>query len=186
MTRMRLFSVALLMLPAACAPQKPATPATPPTPPANPVAEAARSSNARAEKNLIAAAVAVPATKLAYKPTKGQMTFSEVWHHLAGANYGICGAIGGMSAPDVGKYNPKAKKDTLVAALKASFAFCDHALEGLADSTLNDQVDMGFMKGTRAMALDVYLMDLADHYSQVANYMRLNGMLPPSAQPRTK
>jgi uncharacterized damage-inducible protein DinB len=179
MTRTRLFSVALLMLPAACAPQKPATP---PAPPANPVADAARSQNARAEKDLMEAADAVPAAKLAYKPTKAQMTFGEIWHHLALANYGICGAIGGMTGPDVGKYNPKAKKDTLVAALKGSFSFCDKALAGLADSTLNDQVDMHFMKGTRAVALDIYLMDLADHYSQVANYMRLNGMLPPSAK----
>ena len=179
MTRTRFFSLALLMLPAACAPQKPATPAAPPT---NPVAEAARSMNTRYAGYLTDAADAVPAAKLAYKPTAGQMTFSQIWHHLAMANYGICGAIGGMSAPDVGKYNPKAKKDTLVAALKGSFDFCTKALAGLSDSTLNDQVDMHFMKGTRALALDIYLMDLADHYSQVANYMRLNRMLPPSAK----
>ena len=179
MTKLSLLSLALLAQPAACTPQKPATPAAPP---ANPVADAARSQNARLEKDLVDAADAVPATKLAYKPTKGQMSFSLIWHHLAQANYGICGAIGGTPGPDVGKYNPKAKKDTLVAALKASFAFCDKALAGLADSTLNDQVDMHFMKGTRALALDIYLTDLADHYSQVANYMRLNGMLPPSAK----
>ena len=179
MTRTRFFSLALLMVPAACAPQKPATPAAPPT---NPVAEAARNRNTRYASLLTKSADAVPAAKLAYKPTKGQMSFGEIWHHLAMANYGICGAIGGMSAPDVGKYNPKAKKDTLVAALKGSFDFCTKALAGLADSTLNNQVDLGFMKSTQAMALDIYLMDLADHYSQVANYLRLNGMLPPSAQ----
>jgi DinB superfamily len=179
MKSLRLLTVALLVLPAACAPQKPAPP---PAPPTNPVAEAARNRNASMEKNLVAAAEAVPATKLAYKPTAKQMTFGEIWHHLAMANYGICGAIGGMTGPDVGKYNPKAKKDTLVAALKGSFAFCDKALAGLADSTLNNQVDLGFMKASQAMALDIYLMDLADHYSQVANYMRLNRMLPPTAQ----
>ncbi len=176
MTRMRLLSVALLALPAACAPQKPAVP------PTNPVAEAARQMNTRYAGFLTEAADAVPAAKLSYKPTKEQMSFGQIWNHLAQANYGICGAIGGTSGPKVGNYTGKESKDTLVAALKASFAFCDQALAGLADSTLNDQVDMGFMKGTRAVALDIYLMDLADHYSQVANYMRLNGMLPPSAR----
>jgi hypothetical protein len=29
-----------------------------------------------------------------------------------------------------------------------------------------------------------HIVDLADHYSQIANYMRLNGMLPPTALPR--
>jgi hypothetical protein len=30
----------------------------------------------------------------------------------------------------------------------------------------------------------LHALDLADHYSQIANYMRLNGILPPSALPR--
>jgi hypothetical protein len=38
------------------------------------------------------------------------------------------------------------------------------------------------MNGSRALAMFIYIDDLADHYSQVANYMRLNGMLPPSAR----
>jgi hypothetical protein len=31
-----------------------------------------------------------------------------------------------------------------------------------------------------------HVVDMADHYSQIANYMRLNGMLPPTALPRPK
>ena len=36
----------------------------------------------------------------------------------------------------------------------------------------------------RARMVLVYVADLVDHYSQIANYMRLNGMLPPSSYPR--
>jgi hypothetical protein len=176
MKTMRLLGVALLALPAACAPQKPAAP------PTNPVAEAARSMNTRWAGNLMEAADSVPAAKLSYAPTKEQMPFGKIWNHLAEANYGICGAIGGTPGPKVPEYTGKESKDTLVASLQGSFTFCNQALANLADSTLNDQVDMGFMKGSKALALDIYLMDLADHYSQVANYMRLNGMLPPSAR----
>lgn len=178
MKSLRFLACALLVLPAACTPQKPATP------PTNPVAEAARRMNTRYAGFLMEVADSVPAAKLSYAPTKEQMPFGRIWSHLAEANYGICGAIGGTAGPKVADYTGKESKDTLVAALKGSFTFCNQTLAALADSTLNDQVDMGFMKGSKAVALDIYLMDLADHYSQVANYMRLNHMVPPSA--RTK
>jgi hypothetical protein len=37
----------------------------------------------------------------------------------------------------------------------------------------------------RARDFILFVTDLADHYSQIANYMRLMGMIPPSALPRT-
>jgi hypothetical protein len=80
---------------------------------------------------------------------------------------------------------PKAE---LVSKLKASFAFCDQAIEQVTDATLADGVS--FMYGgterhvTRGFMVLGHALDLADHYSQIANYMRLNGMVPPSALPR--
>jgi hypothetical protein len=38
----------------------------------------------------------------------------------------------------------------------------------------------------RAGMLIGHVQDLADHYSQLANYMRLNNMLPPTALPRPR
>jgi hypothetical protein len=42
----------------------------------------------------------------------------------------------------------------------------------------------GGRKMVRARLVDIFVLDLVDHYSQIAIYMRLNGMLPPSAYPR--
>ena len=58
----------------------------------------------------------------------------------------------------------------------------------LTDAKLADQVTMTFRGNSRqvtrsAMVLG-HALDLADHYSQLANYMRLNNMLPPTALPR--
>ncbi|MEO8562875.1 MAG: hypothetical protein ABI601_12410 [bacterium] len=39
-------------------------------------------------------------------------------------------------------------------------------------------------KAPRAQMALGHVADMADHYSQIANYMRLNGMVPPTAQPR--
>jgi len=149
---------------------------------ANPTTEAAARLGGRLAGYLMAAADQVPADKLSYKPTEAQRSFGGVWAHLAKANYGICAGIGGMEAPAIPERDGTEPKDTLVKELKASFEFCDQALANTDDSNLGEEVSLGFMNGTRAFALFVYVEDLADHYSQVANYMRLNGMLPPSAQ----
>jgi hypothetical protein len=39
-------------------------------------------------------------------------------------------------------------------------------------------------KSTRINMVLLHALDLADHFSQIANYMRLNGMLPPTALPK--
>jgi len=75
-----------------------------------------------------------------------------------------------------------------VSKLKASFAFCDQAIEQVTDATLADAISFTLggaeRKSTRVNLVLLHALDLADHYSQIANYMRLNGMLPPTALPR--
>ena len=176
MNRLRLCGLAALLIPAVLTAQQPASSGS------NPMTEATQRLGSRYEQFLVSAAEEVPADKLSYKPTEAQMTFGAVWAHLAEANRGICSAIGGMSAPEAAERNGTEDKATLVSELKDSFAFCNSALAATDDSNLGEQVDMGFMKSTRAMAMFIYVTDLVDHYSQVANYMRLNGMLPPSAK----
>jgi len=180
MNAKRISGVVALLFPALLAAQQMAAPS------ANPVSDAARGMNKRYSGFLTAAAEQVPADKLGYKPTEAQMTFGAVWAHLVEANYGICAAIAGTKAPaDMPKVKETDSKEVLVNALKASFTYCDGVLAKTSDANMGETVDMGFMKGSRAQALFIYVGDLADHYSQVANYMRLNGMLPPSAQKKS-
>lgn len=176
MNRIRLLGLAAFLVPGALAAQQMAAPA------ANPVTAAAQGMHKRFSGFLTSAADEIPADKLSYKPTDAQMTFGHIWAHLADANFGICSAIGGMKAPTHPSYKGTEAKDALVSNLKASFAFCDQAFAHTDDSNLGENVDLGFMHGSRALAMFIYVEDLADHYSQVANYMRLNGMLPPSAR----
>jgi hypothetical protein len=70
-------------------------------------------------------------------------------------------------------------------ALKASFEFCNTALAKVDDSNLSDEVELfGGHKGTRAFALIAFTNDWADHHSSAAMYLRSNGMLTPTAQPK--
>ena len=150
---------------------------------ANPVAEAFRANQKEQAKNLIEAAEDFPAAKYGYKPTPAQMSFGDIVAHLSGGNDYLCGTIGGMKAPTRTKISGKDKKEVLVARLKETFAFCDQALAGLDDSKLTESLPFfGGSHMTRAAVIQATVADWADHYSQSAIYLRLNGKLPPTAK----
>ena len=170
---------------------------TPAGPPVNPVTTVFRTRIMTLHRNLAQAFDSIPESKFTYKPTPAQLTIGYVAQHLANDNYIFCNNFGEMKAtrtaeetstPDSVKATwPKA---TLMENLKASITFCQSAFAQLDDAKLGDQITMTFGGNSRtvtraSMALG-HALDMADHYSQIANYMRLNGMLPPTALPRPR
>jgi len=148
----------------------------------SPLAEAFRENATTMGKKLIAAGELMPAEKYTYKPTPAQMSFADIMVHLAGGNDFLCGAIGGVKAPTRAKVPATAGKDALVARLRETFKFCDEALAKLDDSKLGEELSMFGSKMSRAAVELETTGDWADHYSQMANYLRLNGVLPPGAK----
>ncbi|HKN65137.1 MAG TPA: DinB family protein, partial [Gemmatimonadaceae bacterium] len=115
--------------------------------------------------------------------TPAQMSFAMVVTHLAQGNDYLCGKIGGSTAPTRAKIDTTAGKDALVARLKETFQFCDQALASLDDSKLAEPVPLfGGKPMARASIMTLTTADWADHYSQAAIYLRLNGLLPPTAK----
>jgi len=148
-----------------------------------PVAEAFRDNAKKAGENLMAAAAEFPADKYSYKPTEKQMTVGAIVNHLIQGNDYLCGEIGGTKAPQRAKLSDSASKDQLIGVLKETFAFCDQALGSLDDSKLGEQLPwFGGKTKSRAGVMTLTTGDWADHYSQFAIYLRLNNMLPPTAQ----
>ena len=147
-----------------------------------PVAKAFRDNAAAVGKHLMAAAEIMPVSKYSFKPTPAQMSFGDIVVHLAQGNDLLCGAIGGMKAPARSKIAATDSKDALIDRLKETFQFCDKSLAGLDDSKLNDQLSVFGMTMSRAAVEMLTVGDWADHYSQMAIYMRLNGQLPPTAK----
>ena len=189
--RMKSLRVALagVALPVALAAQLPAVPQ------ANPITAAFKARIAASHRNIAQAFDLIPESKFGYKPTPAQRTFGDIAQHVASDSYLFCSNFGVMKPPIDAKdaSTPDSVKATwpkaeLVPKLKASFAFCDRAIEQVTDATLPDAVSFTLggaeRKSTRVNMLLLHALDLADHYSQIANYMRLNGMLPPSALPR--
>jgi hypothetical protein len=150
-----------------------------------PLADALRKNEERSAKNLTAAAEEFPADKYGYKPTPAQMSFGKIVTHLAEGNDFFCGTIAGVKAPERSKIDTTASKEALVARLKETFDFCTKSLASLDDSKIGEELPFfGGRKVTRAEMEMVTAADWADHYSQSAIYLRLNGLLPPTAQPK--
>ncbi|MGQ0703518.1 MAG: DinB family protein [Gemmatimonadales bacterium] len=191
---MRVFTRVLtaVMLPASLAAQQPAPAETP-----NPVSTAFRTRITAMHRNIAQAFDSIPESLFGYKPTPAQLSIGFIAQHVASDNYLFCDQFGEKksSLPEKDTATPDSvkatwPKDTLVAKLKASFAFCQEAIGQLEDGKLGDQVTLSFRGQSRNVPrINMVLghaLDLADHYSQLANYMRLNGMLPPTALPRPR
>ena len=164
-------------------------------PPANPITTVFRNRTMGLQRNIAQAFDSIPEAKFAYKPTPAQLSIGYIAQHLANDNYFFCNNFGSMKATRSAKDTTTADsikaqwpKDTLVAKLKASFTFCENAFAQLDDSKLADQITMTFGGQSRSVPRTTmvlgHALDLADHYSQLANYMRLNNILPPTALPR--
>jgi hypothetical protein len=156
------------------------------TPVANPVSGFVKAGVARYQKNMVAAAEAMPPEKYSFKPSPEMNSFGHLVMHIAQSNNTFCSKISGQAAPDA-KISEADPKDKLVAAIKDSFAFCAAALEKVDDSKLGEQF---MMFGNRPMSRGGALVALGgswtDHYATEAIYLRLNGILPPTAQPEKK
>jgi hypothetical protein len=151
----------------------------------NPVASSVKEIFNRHSKFIAAAAAEVPADKYGYHPTPDQWTFGKIVAHVAQANLAVCAMISDNPAPSVPKVKETDPKDTLTAVLKTSFEFCDQSLAKLQDASMGDTITyFGGVKKPRSRAVIELVADLNDHYSQMASYMRLNEMVPPSAKPQ--
>jgi hypothetical protein len=185
------FATLALVAPIALAAQQP------PAQTANPVTTAFRNRIGGLHRNIAQAFDSIPASKFSYKPTPAQLSIGYIAQHIADDNYFFCNNFGAMKGTRTAEDTATADsvkatwpREKLVASLKASFAYCDQAIAQLDDSKLGEPVTITFGGNSRTVSragmVLGHALDLADHYSQLANYMRLNNILPPTALPRPR
>jgi hypothetical protein len=128
---------------------------------------------------LVRAFDSIPASRYDFRPTPPQQTVGYIAQHLENANYGLCERFSivkhHFTTKDSLADTVKARwpKDTLVVRLEASLRFCDSALDRAGP----------LQSAALARNLLLFETDLAEHYSQIASYMRQLGLVPPSALP---
>ena len=147
------------------------------------------------EKVIVAAADAMPADKYTFAPTdgefKGVRTFGQMVKHLSATNYILAAAALGEEPPaDAGdERGPEAArtKDEILRYLKGSFAYLDKAIEAVGQkSTPVKSSPISPLKSTEATRLALVVESLAhafDHYGQMVEYLRMNGVVPPASRP---
>lgn len=139
-----------------------------------------------AEKQIVSAAQAMPADKYDFAPTageyKGVRTFAQQVKHLTEANYGF---FNGWNVPGAVKREDIEKltsKDDLVKALQDSYAYAHKAIASLNTTNYLEPQSFGPAKSTRAGAAAFCIAHSMDHYGQMVEYLRMNGIVPPASR----
>jgi hypothetical protein len=164
-----------------------------PPPPAKTPGEALQADLNIVKSEFVSAADAMPEDKYSFAPTNGEFkgvrTFAEQVKHVAAANYMIgAGVLGEKPPVDLGGENGPVSiktKAEIMKFLNDSFAYLDKALASVTDKNALDQIDSPFgMKVARLSLASFSTSHPWDHYGQMVEYLRMNGIIPPASRPR--
>jgi uncharacterized damage-inducible protein DinB len=148
-----------------------------------------------AQKIVVPAVDAMPADKFGFAPTdgefKGVRTFGQMVKHLSATNHILAAAALGEEPPaDAGdEVGPDAirTKAEMLNYLNDSFAHLSKAVEaiGQMNPSVNPSPISPLKKGevTRSALVVEALMHACDHYGQIVEYLRMNGVVPPASRP---
>lgn len=119
-----------------------------------------------------------------FKPAPGNTrTFAQIIGHIADVQLAICGASKGEQKRGDAEMTKSSKADA-VAALKASFDYCDGAYDGLTDPSATEQIKMFGGMRSRLSALYFNIIHDNEMYGEIVVYYRAKGMVPPTTSDR--
>jgi uncharacterized damage-inducible protein DinB len=134
-------------------------------------------------------AAMVPADKLTWQPTPEVRSYARLFAHIVDDNNGACAALAGVTpaparmdtgnATDGWAANKMAKAD-LEKALADSVALCQKAFAAVTQDNMMEAQG----RRTKIGTLIYNTSHINEHYGNLVTYLRLNGMVPPSSQPR--
>lgn len=147
------------------------------------------------EKEIISTVDAMPADKFGFAPSdgefKGVRTFGQMVKHFSATNHILAAAALGEEPPadagdELGPENVRTKAEIL-AYLKASFVHLDKAVEAIGQTNIpvNASPISPLKPGevTRLALITETLLHAYDHYGQMVEYLRMNGLVPPASRP---
>jgi len=152
------------------------------------------------EYEVRSAAEAMPEEKYSYRPAEGKFqnekpefgpaevrTFAEQVKHVACSNFAFAAELDGMKPPaacDKGGPSPARSKKELLIYLRDSFAAIRKSLGAITVRNMFEPIEGPYAgPNTRLGLATVVIWHNADHYGQMALYLRFNGIVPPASQP---
>ncbi|MBV8728655.1 MAG: DinB family protein [Acidobacteriia bacterium] len=146
-----------------------------------------------ADREITSTVQAMPAEKINFTPTagefKGVRTFGQQAKHLATYIYIVSSAVLGEKPPveiGTGDNGPDSvrTKDQIVAYVKGAFTFGHKALLSINEKNQMEPVQMEGRPMARIGAAVFMMYHNFDHYGQMVEYLRMNGIIPPASRPR--
>jgi uncharacterized damage-inducible protein DinB len=147
------------------------------------------------QSKVVSAAEAMPADKYGFAPTdgefKGVRTFGQEAKHLAATNHILAAAALGENPPadagdETGPETVRTKAEILE-YLSGSFAHLVKAMDAIGDKNVavkSTPISPLNNPNTTRFALVVEaLIHAFDHYGQMVEYLRMNGVVPPASRP---
>jgi uncharacterized damage-inducible protein DinB len=145
------------------------------------------------EYEFVPAADAMPEDKFGFAPTNGEFkgvrTFAEQIKHVAAVNYELAAAILEQKPPvDIGDESGPASittKADIMKYLKESFEYVHKAIATINEKNVVETVRSPFGEGkVSRMGLAISVASHGyDHYGQIVEYLRMNGIVPPASRP---
>ena len=148
----------------------------------NPLSSWNRLAYARVKDILMRSAEKMPEENYSFKPVDTVRSYGQILGHLADAQYMFCSTALGEKNPAPNVEHTKTSKADLVAELKSAFAYCDKAYAGMTDATAVQPIKLFGNDAPRLSALTVNNMHDLEHYGNLATYMRMKNLVPPSSE----
>ena len=143
------------------------------------------------ERSFISLAEAMPADKWGFAPTQGEFkgvrSFGDQVKHVACGNFAFFAQLDGQTPPPDcadGGPSPATTKAELMPYLRESFAYANKVLATLTEKNMLDAVDGPYFTPNTKLGIAIAAVwHASDHYGQLVEYLRMNGIVPPASQP---
>jgi uncharacterized damage-inducible protein DinB len=143
-----------------------------------------------AEGNFLGVAEAMPDNKYLFVPTAGKFdgvrSFAEQVKHVACAQFAFFNEFEGKTPPDAcekGGHDAAKTKAELIKYLKDSFDYSNRVLAKLTAQNALDRVEGRYAGPNTKLGIAVVAVwHITDHYGQIVEYLRMNGIVPPQTQ----
>ena len=142
------------------------------------------------EGSFLGVAEAMPENKYDFVPTGGNFdgvrSFGEQVKHVACAQFAFFNEFEGKQPPadcEKGGHNPAKTKAELIQYLRDSFDYGNRVLGALNAKNALDRVEGRYAGPNTKLGISVIAVwHITDHYGQMVEYLRMNGMVPPTTQ----
>jgi uncharacterized damage-inducible protein DinB len=148
----------------------------------NPYSQHARYMYAGTKAMLLRAAEKMPAEHYGFRPTEAVRSYGQIIGHAADFNFRFCSAVLGEKITPRNIEKTKSAKTDLIAGLKEALAYCDRAYDSMTDASGAEILNLGH-EMPKLGWLTVNSLHNAEHYGNLATYMRIKNIVPPTSEP---